>query len=350
MAKLSVIVPVYNTYPYLRECLDSIINQTHKNLEIIIVNDASPYEEDDIICKEYAERDNRIIYIKHIENQGPSVAKKTGIQHAAGKYITFVDSDDFLLDLKCYEILIKEFDDDLSLIVFNAVISNGHKNKKIGIKPEHKIFNVTINELPILSYSMCNKIYLTKHLKELEYNKPEQNFYEDNLFWIEYVSKNNVKAKYMDYTFYNYRINNNSITKKNVLKKDIKLWIEDIYKTVSTYQNKENTNKFIIKYIQNEIDWKYLVKNNASCINDLCTEIKNNLDLKKEFIKNNNNLLLYAIFIEDEEIRQQYLKEIKIYKTSNYKHIKPTIELICFKINREIKRVINQIKNLFIKQ
>ena len=69
MEKLSVVVPVYNVYPYLRECLNSIINQTYKNLEIIIVNDASPYKEDDEICREYASKDERIKYIVHEENK-----------------------------------------------------------------------------------------------------------------------------------------------------------------------------------------------------------------------------------------------------------------------------------------
>ena len=102
MEKLSVIVPVYNVYPYLRECLDSIINQSYKNLEIIIVNDASPYIEDDEICKEYASKDERIIYIKHEENKKQGGARNTGIKAATGKYITFVDSDYYLNDMIAY--------------------------------------------------------------------------------------------------------------------------------------------------------------------------------------------------------------------------------------------------------
>ena len=103
MEKISVIIPVYNTYPYLRQCLESIINQTYKNLEIIIVNDASPYIEDDEICKEYASIDERIIYIKHEVNKGLGGARNTGIKAATGKYIAFIDSDDFLTDLTAYE-------------------------------------------------------------------------------------------------------------------------------------------------------------------------------------------------------------------------------------------------------
>ena len=145
MEKLSVIVPVYNVYPYLRQCLDSIINQTYKNLEIIVVNDASPYSEDDEICKEYAEKDNRIIYIKHEENKSQGGARNTGIKAATGKYITFVDSDDFLIKENIYE----------------QVINTFNKNKKLDVVG----FNVNIyydetNTYEAISYMNGNLYYL----------------------------------------------------------------------------------------------------------------------------------------------------------------------------------------------
>ena len=109
MEKISIIVPVYNTHPYLKECLDSIINQTYQNLEIILINDASPYEEYDKICKEYAKKDNRIKYIRHQKNKGAGGAKQTGIDNSSGKYITFVDSDDYLINKNLYSISINKF-------------------------------------------------------------------------------------------------------------------------------------------------------------------------------------------------------------------------------------------------
>lgn len=117
MDKLSIVIPVYNTYPYLRECLDSIITQTYKNLEIIIVNDASPYEEDDAICREYSEKDERIVYIKHTENKYQGGARNTGINVATGKYITFIDSDDFLLDNNIYMKIINEWKKEEKLML-----------------------------------------------------------------------------------------------------------------------------------------------------------------------------------------------------------------------------------------
>lgn len=92
--KITVIVPVYNVEHYLDKCLDSLINQTYKNLEIIVINDGST-DNSGIICQEYAQKDNRIIYIEK-ENGGQSEARNMGLDRMTGSYVTFVDSDDWV--------------------------------------------------------------------------------------------------------------------------------------------------------------------------------------------------------------------------------------------------------------
>ena len=92
--KVSIIIPIYNTAPFLRETLDSICNQSLKELDIILINDGSTDESPDII-EEYALRDHRIRYMTQ-PNQGQSVARNNGLQLATGKYIYFMDSDDKL--------------------------------------------------------------------------------------------------------------------------------------------------------------------------------------------------------------------------------------------------------------
>lgn len=92
--KISVIVPVYKVENYLHRCIDSIINQTHQNLEIILVNDGSPDKSGDI-CDEYASKDSRVIVI-HKKNEGSSCARNAGLDVANGDYISFVDSDDYI--------------------------------------------------------------------------------------------------------------------------------------------------------------------------------------------------------------------------------------------------------------
>lgn len=91
---ISVIIPVYNTGKYLNKCFDSVINQTYKNIEIILINDGST-DNSDSICLEYKNKDSRIVYIKK-ENEGVSKARNTALDIVKGKYIAFVDSDDFI--------------------------------------------------------------------------------------------------------------------------------------------------------------------------------------------------------------------------------------------------------------
>ena len=94
MELVSIIVPVYNVEKYLWGCLNSLVDQTHKNLQIILVDDGS-VDASGEICEEFARRDSRISVI-HQENAGVSTARNAGLALAAGKYVTFVDADDML--------------------------------------------------------------------------------------------------------------------------------------------------------------------------------------------------------------------------------------------------------------
>jgi len=102
--KISVIIPVYNAAKYLPKCIDSVLNQTYKNLEIILVDDGST-DESGKISDKYSYKDNRVIVI-HKENGGTSDARNKGIKAATGKYIGFIDSDDYI-ETDMYEILLK---------------------------------------------------------------------------------------------------------------------------------------------------------------------------------------------------------------------------------------------------
>lgn len=103
--KISVIIPIYNVEQYLSQCLDSIINQTYTNLEIILINDGST-DNSEKICNQYKLLDPRIIVI-HKTNGGLSDARNTGIKIATGDYISFVDADDFI-DKNMYTILFQK--------------------------------------------------------------------------------------------------------------------------------------------------------------------------------------------------------------------------------------------------
>ncbi|MEI0557256.1 glycosyltransferase family 2 protein [Brachyspira intermedia] len=117
---ISIIVPIYDIgKEYLVNCLDSLVNQTLKEIEIILVNDCSPNEEDNLICEEYASKDNRIKYIKHIENKGPGGARMTALREANGYAIAFADPDDTVA-LNAYEIAISRMlINNVDIVSFN---------------------------------------------------------------------------------------------------------------------------------------------------------------------------------------------------------------------------------------
>jgi glycosyltransferase involved in cell wall biosynthesis len=114
MHKISVIIPIYNVEKYLSVCLESVINQTYQNLEIILVDDGST-DACPKICDDYATKDNRIKLI-HKKNGGLSDARNIGVKHATGDLISFVDSDD-VLSLYFYEKLINILEENDADIV-----------------------------------------------------------------------------------------------------------------------------------------------------------------------------------------------------------------------------------------
>ncbi len=137
---VSVIVPIYNSEKYLRRCLDSIVNQSYKNIEIILIDDGST-DKSGNICDEYAEKDKRIKVV-HQKNRGASVARNVGIGNAKGKWITFVDSDDYITaDSISYLLnLAKEYNAKMAVATYCVIGPNG-KVVKPRCCPDDQFFN-----------------------------------------------------------------------------------------------------------------------------------------------------------------------------------------------------------------
>ena len=156
--KITVIVPVYNVENYLNKCLDSIIKQTYKNLEIIVVNDGS-IDNSGIICQEYAQKDNRIVYIEK-ENGGQSEARNMGLDRMTGSYVTFVDSDDWI-ELDYVEILYKKITE------YQADIAVGNYysfNETEGMYYFH-IFGDSYHEKVYDNVSIFENLYESQEMK-----------------------------------------------------------------------------------------------------------------------------------------------------------------------------------------
>lgn len=158
---ISVIVPVYNVEQYLKRCLDSLLKQSYENFEILLVNDGST-DSSSLICEDYAKRDERI-RVFHQMNAGPSAARNTGITFATGKYITFIDSDDFVEETyleHLYRALVDN-DSDISICNFNSF--NEERQSFLFSITKEKYFskNYTVAEWMNQESSPNNNLFLT---------------------------------------------------------------------------------------------------------------------------------------------------------------------------------------------
>ncbi len=125
--KVSVIVPIYNVEKYLEKCIESIINQSYKNLEIILIDDGSP-DNSGVIAEAFARKDNRIKVI-HQKNSGVSVARNVGIDASTGEYICFADSDDYLMPDYVEYLLNIAIENDVDISITTEMFDNFTKNQ-----------------------------------------------------------------------------------------------------------------------------------------------------------------------------------------------------------------------------
>lgn len=184
MPKVSIIVPVYNVEKYLRKCIDSLVNQTLNDIEIICINDGST-DKSLKILKEYKNKDSRIILLNQ-ENSGQSVARNRGIEIAKGEYLGFVDPDDWI-DLDYYEKLYNAAStNDTDIAVGGIIRVTGIKKKKfLNFEKETLTDNTKLKfelcDVPEKSY-IWNKIYKTQKLKEINLKFEEGRIFEDCIF------------------------------------------------------------------------------------------------------------------------------------------------------------------------
>jgi len=244
MDKISIIIPVYNVEPYIRKCLDSVINQTYTNLEIICVNDGST-DGSGKICDKYAEKDSRI-KVFHKENGGVSTAKNLGLKKVTGKYIGFVDSDDWI-EPDMYEVLHKSAQEKNVPIS----IANYYKETDTG-----SILMVNRTQIPegiistedMLLYPLkrdyyigfCgyfwNKLFSADIFfrKDLKFNE-KINYAEDVLLYTETIIAGKFIGIYIDKPLYHYCQRKSSISHSESI--GVKVDILTVYKKVEKLLN-----------------------------------------------------------------------------------------------------------------
>lgn len=282
---VSIIIPVYNTEKYLIKCLDSIINQTYDNLEIIIINDCSPDNSDKII-ESYKKLDHRILYIKNKENVGLGETRNIGITNASGKYIQFIDSDDFI-ELETVKILVEAVEStDADLVdfryryvsevkVINEILVNQFfKIRNLIIRRDSQFF---ISVLRTLDDIVCNKLFKLEIITQnnIKFNFP---IYEDTPFTLEY-SFNSNKIIILENILYNYLARPSSITHSTSFEKYIDSFVRSnafIFQIMYRYKLLNIIGKTYKNKIRNELA-ELVLKSSKEEVNYLYNAIMNKI-------------------------------------------------------------------------
>lgn len=217
MPEVSIIVPVFNREKYLKRCLESILSQTLSDIEIICINDCSK-DNSLAILKQYAESDSRIKIIDFKENKGVSFARNEGIKASGGKYIAFVDSDDFI-DPDFYKKLYTEAKKSGSDIVKGNIYNYNDDTNKSCLSDFYNMNSKIRKNSAYFYYGFTSAIYKTKFIKDNNIFFPEGiNYFEDPYFSIKCINHTDNISIVEDAIYY-YTENPDSLSKKHTSKK-----------------------------------------------------------------------------------------------------------------------------------
>ena len=261
--KVSIIIPVYNAEKFLEKCLDSIINQTYRNIEIVCINDDST-DNSEKILKQYQLKDNRIIF-KTIENGGLTRARNTGIKEATGEFFMFVDSDDYIESnmvekmlntinkekadvVRCTNFLEKQDGEILKIEDFsirNKLLTKQEINEEI-------ISKIIDGEL--LAY-VCVLMIRKETLFKTNLFNEKLKFLEDKAFFIDLILVTD-KIYFLDIPLYHYMINEKSLTKTK------KLVTQNMYNLIEGWKYTRSSlekSRFASSNILTKLNTRYLI-------------------------------------------------------------------------------------------
>lgn len=272
--KITVIVPIYNAEKNIEKCVNSILNQTYSNLEVILINDGSKDKTEEI-CKNLAKKDNRIKYF-YKENSGVSATRNLGLDKVTGDFISFIDSDDYI-ENDMYEIMLNKIDDSEIVICDYCEVNNDNEFKTdTEIEMKEKVFDnlddliLNIDNKKINRYvnPPWNKLIKTDIVKKQNIRFDSRiSLGEDLLFNLQCM-KVAKKLQIVDKKLYNYSINTEGLGLK---KRDVNEYVNNSIKLINELINLSNdTNKIgnillnelcnMINRLINEYEIKYIFK------------------------------------------------------------------------------------------
>jgi len=320
---ISVIVPVYNVEKYLPQCINSILNQTIKNLEIILVDDGS-LDNSGEICDEFSRKDNRIVVI-HKENNGLSSARNAGLEIATGNYLGFVDSDDWL-DENMYETLlnlIKDTNSDISCCKFFKTADGEEKIPPIDnevIKSFNNLegLNNFYTDLYTQTVVAWNKLYTRKLFDNVIY--PTGKIHEDEGTTYKLFYKAN-KITYTNRALYYYRTTPNSITTSKFTQKrlDILNVYDEKIKFMKTINNDDIYSKTLKWYLFTLINCYFECSNSMEDNQKHLDSIKIKIsETYKDYSKCNAKqlhwIILFSVFKINPKLYKFILNSAKAYE------------------------------------
>lgn len=217
---VSIIVPVYKAEKYIHQCIDSLLAQTYRNIEVILVDDGSP-DHCGKICDEYAAKDYRVKVI-HQQNGGVSVARQTGIDHATGEYSIHADPDDWVELNMIEELVAKAVADNADMVICDFYRESKSDRIHVCQNPGDDLSASAVLR-KILSQqlhgSCCNKLVNRSHIEGIGFIPEDLCILEDELYNIRILARK-IKVSYLPKAFYHYRVENehslcNTISEKS---------------------------------------------------------------------------------------------------------------------------------------
>ena len=211
--KISVIVPIYNAEAYLKQCFDSICNQTHKNLEIIFVNDCST-DDSYNICLEYAQKDERVTVVNKEINEGLGCARLSGLERATGEYIVWVDSDDWISADMFGDLLQLTTEYDADIVQCKTFLVYDKKVLQTKDTYEVSVFDNVFALKSLISLKKIDTVYWNKLFKRDLFNKVKVSSLKrsddyDTMYRLIFESKHII---FIDKSYYFYRQLDNSMS------------------------------------------------------------------------------------------------------------------------------------------
>lgn len=342
-SKITVIIPTYNSSLYIKDCIDSILNQTFQNFEIIVVNDGST---DDTLEIVKSIRSDKIKLIDNVLNNGQGYVRNQALKEATGDYIMFVDSDDFLEPVT-FEVALKRIIKDKSDFVYfdwkyykESINKYQYVSKEDFFDKKVLINNECKQLLKIQHYFTVNKLYDRKFLIDKEVLYGEHYIYEDIIFWTKAVM-NAKKVSIIHSPLYNVRINRVSTTKTNYdTSKHLDGFLRAFDEGIELFSDNSREKYWFLNYMFK----KFLLYYSSRIPKNMKKYFAS--EFYRRIHKYNINMLLsktryarVAIFMKIFDSINRFRIFLSIYSMKKYYK----------KVISVIKRIKNKIKNLFKK-